>query len=326
MNLNDIKLGLTGDVLVSALDKKHINRKVIAEDLIYENTCLMVAAEPGCGKSTVSTQVAMELAAGLPVFGYFHVPRPMKVLYSQQERHISETLERVKVLKDTIPLIKDNLVITDEYQKLDLLLSEHKYMITKCIQRDCPNVDVIFFDPIYAMVRGGLSKDEPASAFAKAMSFIEKETGAAIWLNHHTTKDNYDNHGNKYEKDDPFYGSQWIKAHVTGSYFMKKNDDGVRLINKKDNYSILAKEIVLEYDPDTEYCTVEGNKMPAIERVKNFIRIKGVDGKEFTFSHIKEGTNLSARKIREILVHTIVKDMVSCVSGSYGKKIYKFLK
>ena len=323
MDLSNIPLPLTGDVLMDRLKNSKNKRKVIADGLLYEKTSLMIAADPGTGKSTVSAQVAVELAGGFPVFGFFNVPKPVKVLYIQTERSILELLERIETLSKILPVVKENLVVTDEYQRLDLLNPTHANLFLKAVKRDYGGARVVFLDPIYSTVSGGLKSDEPASAFTKVMSHVQKELDCALWYNHHTTKTTYKRDGSKLEKDDPFYGSQWLKAHVTGSYYMKATREGVTLVLKKDNYRLLSPSIALEYDPETELCSVISDKLPAIDKLRNFIQVKKSDGKAFSFKDIQSYTKLGNRTIRELLLHSSISDSIIVVSSIRNKNLYK---
>ncbi len=323
MKLTDISSPLTGDKLIEAMSSTKNKRKAIAEGFLYEQTILMIAADPGTGKSTISTQVAVELSAGLPIFGIYKVPKPVKVLYIQTERSLIELIERLEVIHKVIPIVKDNLFITSEYQMFNLLNFEHIKLLIECILRDCPEVEVIFVDPIYPMVAGGLSKDEPASAFTKGMNLVQKATGAILWYNHHTIKPTYEG-GVRYEKQDPFYGSQWLKAHVTGSYHMKEHSEGVSLIKKKDNYNLLPHQIDLNYNPETELCMIPLDKLLAIDRVKNYLAMRKIDQKEFTFKDIQLQTGVCTRSVREFLVHNDISSVLVSVSSLNNKKLYRF--
>lgn len=315
---------LTGNTLVEAIANSVFERKAIIDGFLYENTCLMIAADPGCGKSTVALQAAVEMAAGLPVFGLLNVERPVKVLYSQQERHLMETLERLKMLKEHLPLLKENLFITDEYQKFNLLKDGHAEAMARCIKRDCPGVEVAIFDPIYSMVVGGLKDDVGASMFNRGMNLIEKELGVATILVHHTIKQQYSSGGKIIEKDDPFYGSQWLKAKVTGSYYMKRKDKGVILLRKKDNYDVLLKEVVLDYDSETTLCqSTDYHKLSALARMEAFLSTQKSMDKWFDFNEIKGGTQLCTRAIRNVLVHTTIKRRLIEKIGNKNKKFYK---
>lgn len=326
MRLSDISSALTGNALIEAMSATKNKRKAIAEGFLYEQTILMIAADPGTGKSTVATQVAVELSAGLPVFGIYKVPKPVKVLYVQTERSLIELIERLEVIHKVMPIVKENLYITSEYQMFNLLNFEHVKVLIECILRDCPEVEVIFIDPIYPMVSGGLSKDEPASAFTKGMNLVQKATGAILWYNHHTVKPSYSPDGAKMEKQDPFYGSQWLKAHVTGSYHMKEHGEGVSLIKKKDNYNLLPHQIDLEYNPETELCSIPIDKLPAIDKVRNYLAMRKIDKKEFSFRDMQLMTGICTRTLRECLMHNTISTILTYVSSNKNKKLYKVLE
>lgn len=323
MNLTDLAPMHTKDAFGEAMKKAKEKRRPIAEGFLYEQTILMIAADPGLGKSTVSTQVAIELAAGLPVFGMFKPPRPMKVVYIQTERSILEFFERVEIISKVLPINMDNLFVTDECQKLNLLKEDHAKVFIQYILRDCPNPDIIFIDPIYAMVSGGLKEDLQASIFTKVMSTLQKETGATLWYNHHTVKAQYSNRGELIDKDDPFYGSQWLKAHVTGSYYMSKSTDGVKMTRKKDNYDIHPQQIVLEYDPESELCHIALDEMPAVERLKAYIEARKIDKKPFTFKEIEVGTKLCTRTLRALLCTVTFRDAIYSVNIGKHKHLYQ---
>ena len=324
LSINDIAPAITGDELLKAMAESRNKRKPLIEGLVYERTTLMVSADPGTGKSTIATQMMIEAAAGLPVFGTLHVDRPLKFLFAQTERSIVESLERLDHISKIYPIVKENIIITDEYQRFNLLNQDHVHMMVKCIKRDCPaGVDVIVWDPIYCMVAGGLSKDEPASLWCHAMSIIHKEIGAAHWYNHHTVKPEY-KEGVKYVRDDPFYGSRWLNAHCTGAYYMERSEKGVRISCKKDNYAILGKCFELEYDSETGLSVVPFSELPAIERVKNFVDARKIDNKTFCFDEMVKATGLSVRICRSILsVHSPISDRFVVVSSIKNKHLYK---
>jgi len=324
VDIKDIPKPLTNDSLMKELHRD-ILREVIAEGLLYEKTSLMISSEPGVGKSTLSTQIAVELAGGLSLFGFFHVPKPVKVFYIQTERSAIELLERLKIIDKVYPIdkIKHNLLITDEYQRLNLLNQNHVELFIKCLRRDYKEATVIFIDPIYSTVSGGLKEDRPASIFTKVMSIVQKEFNCCLFYNHHTTKDQYSQTGQKIEKDDPFYGSQWLKAHVTGSYHMKKTDDGVVLTCKKDNYNILAKKVILEYNPETELCEVVGEKLSAIDKVRHYLQVKVLDDTQFSFKDMQEAVKLGTRTLRELLMHSSIRPRIIEVSRCKNKIYYK---
>lgn len=322
LGIEDIPIGLTGDKLSRAITEDKKPRAPFAEGLIYENTFNMIYGEAGLGKSTILSQMCVELSAGLPVWGYFKTTRPYKVLYIQGERDIMETTERLELLKEVYPINFETLVITDEYQRLNLLNPNHVEIFINCINRDCPGVEIVCIDPIYSMVSGGLKDDIPASAFTKAMSLVQRSTGASMIYGHHIVKPQWDK-GTKYEKDDPFYGSNWLKAHCTSMLLLKGTAEGVRLERKKDNYRLVPERTTLEYNGENGLCTVPLSDLPAEERIKNFIRAQGLSKKEFTFKDIEDSTGVCTRRARELVLHSSIRDMLIVVSTKGNKKLYK---
>ncbi len=320
--IDHIKRPLTGEALKEAMENK-IVRKTIVDRLIYEKTCLMISADPGCGKSTIMAQMAIELAAGLPVFGCFEVVEPTKVFYMQTERDILELLERMQILSKHYPIISENLMVTDNYQLLNLANPRDGELFLDCLERDFNQAKVLIVDPIYATVLGGLKDEGPATAFNNIMGKAMKRFDLASTYSHHTIKATYNTKGQPYEKDDPFYGSQWLKAHVTGSYHMKKTSTGVVLNKKKDNYELLANKIPLEYDPETGLCSVIGADLNAFDKVKNYLMIKKMDKKQFYFKDIQEHTELGTRTIRDVLLHSSIKPLLNVVSNHKNRYLYE---
>lgn len=325
MDITKIDPALTGNALIEAMQNIKNKRRPIVDGLIYEHTLLLISADPGLGKSTVSTQVMVEIAAGLPVFGYFTVQEPTKVMYIQTERGIIELLERLEVISKSLPIHKDNIIISDEYQKLDIMDIRQAGVFIDSVKRDSDTAQVLFVDPIYNIGSGGIDKGKPATIFTKLMSIIQKETNMAIWYNHHTTKPMYASQtGEKIEKDDPYYGAVWLKAHVTGSYYMTATNDGVLLTCKKDNYHLLTKRIYLEYNPETGLCNLKDNELTPEDKFSAYLKARIIDRKEFTFKDIQQQTLVCTRTLRNLILHSTFKDSFSFVTGSKNKKLYKF--
>jgi RecA-family ATPase len=323
LKLSDIPAALTGDVLLEQISKAKDQRKALVDGLLYEQTIVMVSAPPGLGKSTLATQIAIECAAGIPVFGVLPIMKPLKVLYCQTERPMLEFLERAEIISKTYPIVKENLTVTDAYKIFNLVKEDHMIGLIQCVNRDCPGAEVIFLDPIYPLVAGGLSKDEPASAFCKAISLLQKYTKATIFLNHHTVKPSSDNSGKAIIRDDPFYGSQWLKALVTGSYSVYSNENGVTLIRKKDNYRCLRSEIVLEYDPATELSHIPLDEMPIVDKVRLYLQVKAKDKKEFSFSEMVASLECSNRALRRVLALEDIKGLLEIVDVRKNNNFYR---
>ena len=324
--LEKVSLPLTGNDLKANVHCVKDKRQAIAEGLLYEKTVMLISSDPGCGKSTIATQLAVELASGLPLFGFFETTRPHKVFYIQAERDKIEILERLEQIEKVYPINYDNLSITTAYQTLNLMDERHCQLFLKCIERDAKGAEIIFIDPIYATLRGGLKEDKPASIFTSIMRTIQVMLNCTLWLNHHTTKGKFETDGTP--KDDPFYGSQWLKAFCTGAYYLKENSDkdGVDLIKKKDNYKLLADKISLIYNPETELCHFSDySKLSARDRLLNYIRMKGMLKKPFTFDEIRREILVSQPHLRRLMSDTTILGMLKEEKGNKGKIFYHFI-
>lgn len=305
---------LHGDIIKQGVNNPAPKRPAIAEGLIYCKSCLMIAADPGAGKSTLSLQTAMELTAGLPVFGALAVPRPMRVYYIQKERGPEEIFERMAAIQQTVPWNPENFWLDSELQRLNFANEAHANLVISRIARYKP--DIIYIDPIYPGTKG-LSKDEVASAYCDFLIGLEKETQASIWLNHHTSRDVY-HQGAKVERDDPFYGSQWLKAHVTGSYYVTTTERGTNWKVKKSNHKNLLKEFDLSFDHETYCSTLEGHSMTATNRFMLFLEAKRRENKVFTFSEAIAYLGCTVSRGRQIFCTPPFSDMLTR-SKSNGK-------
>lgn len=262
MILND---PISGGEFQEAIRNRPPAREALAEDFLYKRTCTMVAADPGSGKSTVFTQAILEMSAGHPVFGYFHVPRPVNTYYIQLEGSFDETLERIGYMEPVCLPDYDNLV-WDMPSMLNCMDMISVTQTLQRIQRWDKIPDLIVVDPIYMAIMGDLAKGEVSSALVHFAQRLKRAFDCAVILIHHTHRTKYSNEGTKVHEEDPYYGSQWLKAHVDVGYHLKKSDDGhqgVDLINKKSRGGEVQPHISLKFDPATFTCKPTNPRNPA---------------------------------------------------------------
>lgn len=284
---------LTGDALKSKIFEVRKEREALIEGLLYENSVTMIASEPGAGKSVLIANVMARLSVGLPVFNNLHCPKPRVCYYIPFERGAEEIMERLKHLQTYTAMNYDNMYINEKFIGLNVIQPDHADTIIKTIFHDTINnpPDLIIIDPIYAAVSGGLSTDEKASQFCRFSARLQSIFHCSIWLNHHTVKETYSSFdGQKIGKDDPFYGSQWLKAHCTASYHMKrKKEGGITLTQKKDSYGNLIEEIDLGYNEDdySLFNLESDTDISKKTKILNFIRNCKVHNKKFYFGELK---------------------------------------
>lgn len=271
MDLN--RRGVTGELLKFEVHETTPERIPLIEGFLYEKSVLMTTADPAIGKSIIMACAIAQMSCGLPVFGFLNVPRPLKCYYVPFERGKHEIEERFRLLETVIPINYDNIIVNENFIGLDVTNPEHAEMIIDNMKHDAyTGMDVFLGDPMYACVRGGLSSDEKASQVTAFSARIVKEFGCSNWWNHHNVKQTYDNQGNPINKNDPFYGSIWLKAHATIAYYMGRSDSGGTILDqKKDTLDSCLKKIILDYDEDTHLCRAVNLQESGMIRDRAFV-------------------------------------------------------
>lgn len=320
--LENLPDAFSGEVLKLSILSPLSNRKYIAEGLLYDKTMLMVSADPGTGKSMIGLQVACQLATGVPLFGALQVPEPVKVYYIQKERPFLEVQERLALFFQTLDINFDNLVIDSAIQFINLSNLRLADELVRRISKHKPKVIVI--DPIGAGL-GGLTKDEVANNFCAMLNYIQSIIGNSYWLNHHTTKQQYTQDGERIDKEKPFYGSQWLDAMVTGHYHLTQTEKGTHWRRTKDTLGTLLKHFDLWYDPETQLSTLAAGSMTARDKVNNFINSIKEHKQSFTFSELKSLTGVSDSILRDTLKLPSISSRFTKVKSIGEATLYKII-
>jgi len=284
---------LTGETLKAALDATPDQRPAIIEGLLYENSTLLMSSDPGIGKSTLVANVIAQLSTGLPVFGHLFVPKPVTCYYIPFERGSQEIRERLKQIHEIIPMDFSRIFLFENSSIVapNLYEAADRLFLLDSIAQDCGCPDVVFYDPIYASVAGGLSDENKVSILTRFNTHLMSRFQCASWLNHHTGRKSYASDGTPIEKEDPYYGSTFLKAHCTASYYLKANDakTGTLLMNKKDTQGNLLRKIPLLYEPETYTSVMEtsGPMLPMKDRLLMLLRQFKHDHKTFSFRQLQ---------------------------------------
>ena len=315
---------ISGDELERRLKEKIIHTPIV-ESFLYEGSSLMISSQPSVGKSVLAVEAGYEISMGLPLFGALKVTKPTRVWYIQMERSENESLERLQLMRGTNPAPLSNLFIDIELQALNFLNPAHlEYVIERGKQIE---PGLIIIDPLYGIATG-LSKDEIGSNVAKMFTILKKKLGCALWINHHTVKNTHEIvEGKKIEKDDPFYGAQWLKAHITASYLAIQGEDGVILTCKKDSHSLLLKQIKLSFDHDTFLSSMEVHDLEAWERYKLYLNSLFLSGKKtFYFNDAKRHLGCAITTLRNFNCTPQFCESVKTTKVLGHKTLYEVIK
>lgn len=238
----------------------------MSHGFLTESSITMLYATDGIGKSLIGIQAALELASGLPVFKAFHTDKPRQVIYCQAERSIKEPTKRIKsMIQD--PEYQDkikfgNFTLTTEFQGRDLSKeSEADYLMSILNGHSdvMGGADIVFFDPLYALIRGDLNSNEAINKVFNFFRRVGNELGCSIFFLHHENRGQREL-GAKERSGQDYYGSKFISGLCTGVWHMKKEKEDsfiTTIANEKDSESCLVPSFKLTYDP--EFNTVRAN-------------------------------------------------------------------
>jgi len=313
---------ITGDTLFSLVNSPKPKRPELVEGFLYEKSCIMLAADPGCGKSILTLQLAMSASIGAPLFGILNIPRPLRTYYIQRERPKEEILERMEAMQNVLKWDKHSIVIDDGTQPLSFVKEKHGDFIIRRIMKHTP--DIIIIDPLYAG-HSGLKDEETVSKLCGFLNILQFKTGASLVINHHTIKSSYTQKGDKIEKDDPFYGSQFIKAFITGSYHVTRLGNGILLTNKKDSHSNLLNKIELAYDHESYTLMGKVSKMGSADRLQLLLRHYYENNKLVSFNEIQAHLGVSTVMLRKLISIQVQKNIFKNVSPPGKKAYYKVM-
>jgi len=286
---------IQGQKIVDLINNPEEKRKAYVEGLLHERSTVMFASDPGLGKSMLTVQACLEMSAGLPVYGSLLCPEPRKVYYIQKERSRLEVLERIESMQEHIEWNPDNLIVDSEIQTFSLTAPKNFKLIVDRIKPFKP--DIICIDPIGAG-SPGLASDEGANNFCAFLTYLQNEVGATHWLNHHTSRQTYSSDGQRIEKDDPFYGSQWLKAHVSGSFLITQSAKGTVWKNKKDSHSNLLEKLELAFDDETFISTLLIDQLTTVDKIKAFCMACKASNKRFIFRDLEASVTCARRTLR----------------------------
>ena len=246
---------LTGYDLHLYLENPLVGQEAIVEGLIFKDTVNIFYSEPSCGKSVIAVNMLASMSSGQPVFGIFPMKRGVRCSYLQLEGSRDEQLGRFKEMMVEIKPNLENICWHDSPLFVENSQSQHEMMAD--LLKFKP--EVIFIDSFYCLTSRGLSTEEGFLPVRQLLKMVKDKTGATLIILHHSAKPQYEN-GEKVQKDDPFLGSQYLKAFADFMMHLKRagenkvimrttkasrNNEGIKeiaLMFNKLNWTVLAIE------------------------------------------------------------------------------------
>jgi RecA-family ATPase len=327
---------MTGELLKKFVFDAQENVKIIAENLIYHKSIIMISGDPGVGKSTINANIIRDLSLGVPVFNFFHTPVPVICYYVPFERGAYEVADRLKSLSSVLEPNWANIIIKPDFIGFDMFDQKQasyfvnqvcldlNYFISMKIQV------VLILDPIISMVSGEIKEEKYAKAITRVANQIQSYSNCALILTNHTTKASS---GKKKQKVDPFYGSQAFKAFCTSGIYVSKNVEygGVNMTSTKSSHGNTLEQVHLNYDAFTHslFAKVDASGMKNYDKVLATIRsIRQMGTANFTFHNVTKHTlcfGVSPTSVKEIILHDEpFKSGIKAITGCGKPTILSF--
>ena len=252
---------LTGDVLRRYVFEERTKIPVIAENFLYKKSIVMQSSDAGVGKSVINTNLCHNFSLGMPLFNFFHVPKPVLCYYLPFERGAYEMADRLRDISKIGEPNWANIVIEPKYIGIDLYDSRQ---FKGFVDNVCSDLDslqqlgleiVVMPDPIISMVSGEIKEEKYAKAITRACNIIQLRHDCAFYLSNHTIKNPptqaKSKGSGKGKMIDPFYGSQVFKAFCTSGIYVIRSGDGIDMLSTKTSHGNTLDKVHLSFDPFT---------------------------------------------------------------------------
>ena len=287
----------------------------LIDGMLWEHQHIMILAREKVGKSIFSLQMACALSCGEAFLGEYEIPEAMKVLYVQTESTRHETIERLKSMTqgNGVDWVEDNFfllhtasLVLDKQLGLESLVEQ--------ITHRGINPRVIFIDPLYMSMEGGLTDDLSARACSKNMRKLGEHFNCAIVVVHHEHRGKRDKNSKVLEEgDDSIMGSFVWKAFPNHIIRLQVRQDKIRLLTcstQRSSRVIQDMQLLLRDNPLGYEIANTPDHAPYIDQVYNHIEQQG----QKSAQQIQQELNLSMSAVRKSL---------SYLSGHRVSKIFK---
>jgi hypothetical protein len=236
----DTKLAFSFELLGKMLDEPEEEVRWLVDGLLICGGVSMMAAKPKAGKTTITSQLAMCVARGLPFLGKNTVKG--KVLYLPVEEKRSEVVRRFRVQGangDEEILIHAASAPPDALTLLEDAVREYKPQL-------------VIVDTLFKVMRVESGNDyAEVTAAIEPFQHIARTYGPHVMLVHHMGKS--DRSG-----ADGILGSTALTGSVDTAILLDRKETG-RTIKAFQRYGTDLEETTLGFDTETQQCFLAGS-------------------------------------------------------------------
>lgn len=199
----------------------------ILEDLLSEGGLGLMTGWPGAGKTTLSLQMAAELALGKQ-FLRWKSTGPVKVLYLSLEMaapplHLFVSKAKDDYTSDELRMLNKNFLIAPFGVPMHLDQEESFKRLDQLLERHQPNV--VFVDSLHMLTSKDLTDEEAIKILMDGLAVTRQEHNTAFIIIHHNRKKAADAQRSKGVELSDIYGSTYITAKVDFAVNVTKLDE-----------------------------------------------------------------------------------------------------
>ena len=313
---------LTGEKLRQELSNPILGQDAIVEGLIFHDTVNIFYSEPGAGKSVIGINMLASMSGGWPCFGMFQMKRFARCSYLQLEGSKDEQLGRLKDISAIIPIDYANIA-----WHTNPLFVENQYTVTQILKElNEFKPEVVFVDSFYCLTNKGLSKEEGFLPVRQMIKQLKEHTQAAFIIFHHCQKPQYQE-GKKIEKDDPFLGSQYMKAFADTMVYCKRTEENKTLLEftkpHRNNEGIKSLSLMFDKMNWTVTAIPDETSKNAIGVIADFLKKEFLTKDHTTAEDIVKATKLTLRHVRRLKNDCHFNNLCNFLEQSGKQTIWK---
>lgn len=325
-----------GPELEAAIRATPAIRPYLIENLILEESSVLMVAPYGQGKTSIVYTILIQGSIGQPVFGHLNCARPLRFYVFCPERRATELKERLRKAMDMgIPFNLNNIYIDDGMTGItDFCSPVSRASIfagidyAKAQHWGGLNPDVMMVEGLYAMSRKPMSDPEFAGGLMTFNTALHRIYSASIWYSSHTKKQQRTVKGDLMDLD--FLGGILIPANVTGFYLFERLDapNKSHMTQKKDTVSGLANELAFTYNHETGLLTLDQDsaQVTAKEKFRIYMNEHFRAGTTFGNSDLMFIGGVSQSTVTREISARVKEGAITNIAPKGGTAVYKVLQ
>jgi hypothetical protein len=268
-----------------------------------------IVAGYGASLKTLACQaLAIAAAAGLPAWGHFHIPAPLRVRHIDAEQGEGATRRRYRRLAFAANIDHESLAGRLELASFPPILLSGRGA-EAAWSKVADGADIVLIDSLRAMTPGMDENSSEMRRYLDPLTRISEATGACFLIIHHAAKSPTDPHSTRREARQQLRGSSGIFDAAGSVFLLSGNGNGPRKVEQVkapadaeggaiEPFWLTAEDVAGLHDDREGVQVIHHAECPASDTQEApSARVDMVRSRLLTL--IQERPGLSARAIRE---------------------------